>query len=99
LPVSAPPGFSAHKTLPDLISSRGPSYAVSIRLRDIVEALEPGIHQFFPIQVLGRDGNPVPLEYVYMLIEQEIDAVIPELTNATWRSYKDEPKAIGYFCR
>jgi hypothetical protein len=38
-------------------------YGVSQTVRDIIEALEPGVHQLVPIPVYLRSGEPTPMSY------------------------------------
>lgn len=38
-------------------------YGVSQTVRDIIEALEPGLHQLVPIPVYLRSGEPAPMPY------------------------------------
>lgn len=52
-------GFNQSRKIPadisrsaDIISS--PNYVVSSRFRDVVEQLEPGVHQFIPVQLVNH---------------------------------------------
>jgi hypothetical protein len=47
---------------------------VNDKVRDIVEALEPGIHQFFPLETLTRGDVPGPRMYL-MNICNRLDSV------------------------
>jgi hypothetical protein len=52
---------SARKKLPDIFALSG--LGVSERLKDSIEALEPGVHQFKEVPVTMKDGNPAPGRY------------------------------------
>lgn len=43
-------------------------YAVDERLRDIIERLEPGVHQFNPIRVLLPKGLQHPIQYHMIIV-------------------------------
>jgi hypothetical protein len=47
---------SARKTVPDVLSFDS-NLGVCPEFRDAVEALEPGMNQFFPVQVLRKRGS------------------------------------------
>jgi hypothetical protein len=44
-------------TSPDFSYLRGGFPSVSPVVRDIIEELEPGVHQFFPVKLLNADGS------------------------------------------
>ena len=50
---------------------------VSKRLKDAVEATEPGVHQFIPVEVLHKDDTPYGEPFWYFIICSRIDAVDP----------------------
>ena len=47
---------TAHKRLPDIFSLAG--LGVSERLKNSIEALEPGVHQFKEVPVVMKDASP-----------------------------------------
>jgi len=51
----------------------------SERFRQAVEDIEPGVHQFLPVKVIGVDGDPYPGQWWSFRICQLIDAVNPVL--------------------
>lgn len=52
---------SAHKTLPDIINLAG--LGVSERLKNSIEALEPGVHQFKEVPVRMKNASPAIERY------------------------------------
>ncbi len=58
---------------------------VAGKFRDIVEGLEPGIHQFFPVAVLRRTGEAFPGQFHLVNVLQKADAIIVEKSEAMWR--------------
>lgn len=56
---------------------RSSQFAVTESFRKVVEALEPGVHQFAPIEATGPDGGPLP-EPIYML---KVLTVLPGIDN------------------
>jgi hypothetical protein len=58
--------FLLTKIVPSTSQSRMPDYAraqlahvCTAKFRDVVEALEPGVHQFVPVEVVRRNGKHV----------------------------------------
>ena len=69
------------KVLPDFFSIRG-EFGVSRAFKEILEELEPGVHQFFPIKAQRIDGEPVAGEYFIFVTCVLLDtALIPEMSN------------------
>jgi hypothetical protein len=77
---------SPHKTTPDFVQISGGARAVCDEFRAMVEALEPGVHQFFPVELLRKDGSPVILgrEWFLLNICNRVDAVVVERSNIYW---------------
>jgi len=57
---------SRHKSLPDAINLAG--FGFSERLKDIVESVEPGVHQFHEVPVFMPSGEPAPMRYFAAII-------------------------------
>lgn len=76
---------SRHKKLPDLFLCRGME-TVCETFRQIVEELEPGVHQFLPIEFVTKKGAPVPGNGPYYLfrVMQSFDAILVEKSNLVW---------------
>jgi|GEM_PF-3046637 len=48
------------KNIVDVISSGFDGYAISQRAIDIIEAIEPGVHQYLPFELINPDGSVHP---------------------------------------
>ena len=56
-------------------------FVVSPRLRDMIEDLEPGVHEFFQVDLVHRlTKEPWPEPYWFLHIRNVIDGVIDELS-------------------
>ncbi len=63
--------------------------AVETALKDVVERLEPGVHQFRPIRVTTRKGAAVAKQYHTMVIGQFLDCFRPESSDeGSWEKAK-----------
>ena len=80
---------SRHKALSDTFPVHG-RWGVSAAFRAAVEALEPGLHQFFPITIRRPKGGPIlrpdgreagPDEFFLINCLSVVDCVIPELSS------------------
>jgi hypothetical protein len=49
---------------------------VSARLKEAIESIEPGIHQFHPVTVLHKDGSPTTDAFWALYICTNIDAIL-----------------------
>ena len=63
--------------------------SVSDRFRDLIEEIEPGVHQFEPIRFVAKDGKVLEDRWFWQLCNR-IDGMHAELTNwqlgpRTWR--------------
>lgn len=68
--------------IPDVWGWLTGPYLVSPRLREKIEALEPSVHGFIPIHVVGKDKNKADYGTFYLLqLTQAFDAIVPEETN------------------
>ena len=74
---------SPHKSLPEFLAISG-EYAASAAVKDLIESLEPGRHQFFPVTIrrargdtpiLLRDGSVLDAPYYVMIPGVHLDAV------------------------
>ncbi|WP_424942627.1 imm11 family protein [Aliiroseovarius crassostreae] len=62
----------SYKSLGDIIYL-GAGIAVSSRLRDLIEELEPGRHQIWPIEVILPSGEAYPTEYFMLRVLSQLD--------------------------
>ncbi|RWM13573.1 MAG: hypothetical protein E5X53_34500 [Mesorhizobium sp.] len=60
-PAEAPTALRIHDTVPatqHAFTSSGGIHVISRGLRDLFEEMDPGVHQFLPITVTDRKGQP-----------------------------------------
>ncbi|MCP4079957.1 MAG: hypothetical protein GY743_06900 [Planctomycetaceae bacterium] len=81
------------KVLPDFFSING-EFGVSQAFKDLLEEMEPGVHQFFPLEIRRKDGGSVEGNYYVFVTCVLLDtALIPEKSNVvqkgTYREYPD----------
>ena len=75
--------FSGHKKIHDFFNVET-EHAVSRRFKDIIEAFEPGVHQFFPIRLLRKNGEPFEGEYFLLNIRVAIAALDLDRSELHW---------------
>ena len=63
------------------IMSIGLVLLVEETLKDIIERLEPGVHQFRPITISMPRGAVYPVQYYTMVIGQWLGSFVPELSD------------------
>jgi hypothetical protein len=68
----------SRKSIGSLVEMTCQLLAVDTTLRDIIEALEPGVHQFWPIRILTPRGKEHPGSYHGMIIRRFLDSFVPE---------------------
>jgi hypothetical protein len=54
----------------------GGAPCLSSEVRDMIETLEPGVHQFFPVEIYGVDGNIREPRRYLLNICQLVDAIV-----------------------
>lgn len=59
-------------------------WTVSDRFRDLIEAIEPGIHQFEPIRFIAKDRSPLADRWFWQVCNR-IDSVHRGLSNLTFK--------------
>jgi hypothetical protein len=62
--------------LPDCIG-----YIITNRIRDVIEALEPGVHQYLPVEFFYKNGTQLPGERWYLNICNRLDTIAAEHCN------------------
>ncbi len=67
--------------LPDLFSASGGARIITDRVRQILEAFDPGVHQILPIEAFYRDGSKPDTAYFFMNVTKRLDTVIDEASN------------------
>ncbi|MBY0260194.1 DUF1629 domain-containing protein [Methylobacterium sp.] len=66
------------KSLGSLIELTGRLLAVDTTLRDVIEALEPGVHQFWPLRIVTPKGKEYPGSYNGLIIRRFLDGFVSE---------------------
>ncbi len=80
-PHEAPQFFQtgkSYKTLGSMIKLNSRIMAVDEALKAIIERLEPGLHQFFPIEIRMPRGQFYPAQYYTLVIRQYLDSFSPK---------------------
>lgn len=60
------------------------AYVVPERVRAIIEGLEPGVHQFIPVELRRSDGAPTNGPHYWLNILQQLDFVDPDQSWLSW---------------
>ncbi|MBG6204144.1 hypothetical protein IWQ48_005307 [Labrenzia sp. EL_13] len=63
-----------------VMAAGGGEWIVSKRFKDIVEALEPGIHNLLPVNLVSANYKPISEPYFIFQIGQILDSIIFERT-------------------
>jgi hypothetical protein len=66
------------KSLGSLLLLPNRLLAVDATLKEIIEGLEPGVHQFWPLRITMPKGEEYPVRYYGMIIRRFIDSFVPE---------------------
>ncbi len=80
------------KKVYDLSNYMTGGLAISQRLKDAIEDIEPGVHQFIPFELLNKDGSPYEAQFYFYNICTEVDAVNPVLGGLEQQFYVDDPQ-------
>jgi len=79
---------SRHKYFHDLSMILGWT-TVSMKARKVIETLEPNVHQFIPVKILRKNGEPFDGEHFIFNVCQVIDAIIVGESDATRKDFTD----------
>jgi hypothetical protein len=71
------------KSLPDTFRADNAIVICSERINAVLEELDPGVHQFFPIRILQPDGKPVEGRHYILNVHHSLDTIVDELTEST----------------
>jgi hypothetical protein len=76
---------------------------VSLRLRSIIEEIEPGIHQFIPVEFVAKDGSHLEDRWFWQVCNR-LDSVHGGKTNwqlprSVWRPPVDEEPRLVFDLR
>ena len=64
------------KSMPDGFLSQSSIFVASARAKEIIESFDPGVHQFFPLDVTWRNGDPVGGEWYSFNVYARQDSVV-----------------------
>ena len=81
--------FTGHKALHDVFHVET-ELAVSRRFMEIIEAFEPGVHQFFPVRLLRKNGEPFEGEYFLLNIRVAFNALNTDQSDLHWTEVERE---------
>lgn len=70
--------------LPDIIQRN--CLAISPGFRDLVEQFEPGVHQFFPVEIYKARNSDSSATYYWINVCNRIDSIDPDQSNLYWKS-------------
>lgn len=76
------------KKMPDVCPMPGLN-AVSSRFRDLVEELEPNVHQFFEIELREQGGTPIPGQYYTFNCPRRIDTILANESTLGWEEMRN----------
>lgn len=63
---------------PDAMLIFGGMHVVTERMMRLIERLDPGVHQFFPIQFINKDKTPVEENFFVLVVTEKKPTVHPE---------------------
>jgi hypothetical protein len=81
LPTSA--HQTTNKQIPDIFPTPGLN-AVSSSFRELVEEFEPGVHQFFPLALFHKNGEPVEGEFFIFNCTVSVDTLLVDRSEIRW---------------
>ena len=79
----------------DFTASMGSDTLASAAFRDVVEAHDPGVHQFVPVQVEDAKGGAIEHDYFWFAPGHRIFALDAERTSPPMRPYPEGPDWIN----
>jgi hypothetical protein len=86
-----------YKTLGSLLGLPRKVRAVDERLRNIIERLEPGVHQFWPLEIVMPNGDEHPNRYYGMMVLRRLDSFLPEKSDpGCWHGGEIAPGIKSY---
>jgi hypothetical protein len=73
---------------------------VSARLKDIIEGVEPAVHQFFPVDFVSKKGSSIEKRYI-LVVARQIDGASPEHSSMLrsrnfWYNIGQEPGELVF---
>ena len=78
-----------YKSLASMIELVSRLIAVDEPLKNIIESLEPGVHQFWPIRITMPKDEVYPTQYYGLVIRQFFDSFSPDQSSqGSWSLYE-----------
>jgi hypothetical protein len=72
----------------DIVTSRFNSYAISDKVVEIIESIEPGVHSYLPYELLRPDGSVHPARRWLLNVCTRAEVIDVEKSNAGWLAGK-----------
>lgn len=95
MPHEVPETFKTKKTvtkLDSLVKLTDRLLAVDETLKGIIEQLEPGVHEFYPIKIIMPKNQPFPKNYFLIVIGQYLESFSPaKSVSGSWEESEDVP--------
>lgn len=82
------------KSLGSIINTVDRLLAVDTALHEIIERLEPGVHQFWPLRITTRTGAEYPVAFYGLVIGRYLDSFVPEQSTGL-RESEGRPKTYS----
>jgi hypothetical protein len=80
--------------LPDHLPGSGFG-AINAKIKDAIEGIEPGVHQFFPVEIVMPDGS-LAEPYWFMNVVNRVNAVSLEHCVEVYEFFYDKEKYPGW---
>ena len=100
-PAEQPKRYRTYKKVKDLaalIKTSDRMLAVSKPLKNVIEKMEPGVHQFWPMAIVQPDSTEYPTPYYGMVVQTHLDAFRAEQSDKeSWheRSGRYRVETVG----
>lgn len=79
------------KKYPDIFTMPGVN-AVGHRFKQLVEEFEPGVHQFFPLELFTKDGVAVGEQYFVFNCTVSFDSLLVNKSDVKWLDLENEKR-------
>ncbi|SDE89255.1 hypothetical protein SAMN05216337_103849 [Bradyrhizobium brasilense] len=92
----------SRKSLGSLLHLTNGVRAVDATLHAIIEKLEPGVHQFWPLRITTPKGKDYPVPYYGIIVRRYIDSFVPEqsavhqVSEGSTAYFANNPTKKGY---
>ncbi|WP_420412963.1 imm11 family protein [Roseibium sp.] len=63
--------------------------------KDIVDQLEPDVHQFFPVEAVKKDGSPaVDSQFYFLNVRQRFEAILFDQSTLKWKTVQSGGRTL-----